>query len=124
MGIQLDLWFDSFDNTFALIRTDHLEEPTAVDGDEEYGFAFHLIRGLKTGEIVGFGNDGGNLAEDYYKLMEFLEEKPISELYDVPALNLYDATIGEIITAIYRRFVLAESEVSAQKIPEGQTRRE
>lgn len=111
MGQELDLWFDSFDNTFVLMLVDHAREPTAADKDEDYDYLFHFIRGLKTGEVIGFGNDGGDLAEDYDRLMPLLDEKPVPGLYDVPKLGLHDATLDEIITAIYRRFVLREGTV-------------
>ena len=73
-------------------------------------YLFHFIRGLKTGEVVGFGNDGGDLAEDYDRLMHLLSKRPVPGFYDVPKLGLCDATLDEIITAIYRRFVLREGE--------------
>jgi len=111
MGRELDFWFDSFDNTFVLMLTDHPREPTAVDNDEDYDYLFHLIRGLKTGEVAGFGNNGGDLAEDYERLIHLLSKKPIPGLYDVPKLGLHDAALDEIITAIYRRFVLGEGTV-------------
>jgi hypothetical protein len=111
MGRGLDFWFDSFDNTFVLMLMDRPREPTAVDNDEDYDYLFHLVRGLKTGEVVGFGNDGGDLAEDYERLMHLLSRKPVPGLYDVPKLGLHDATLGEIVTAIYRRFVLGEGAV-------------
>lgn len=111
MGRGLDFWFDSFDNTFVLMLVDHPREPTAVDNDEDYDYLFHFIRGLRTGEVIGFGNDGGNLAEDYEKILHLLGQKPVPGLYDVPELGLRDATLDEIITAIYRRFVLREGAV-------------
>jgi hypothetical protein len=106
MGRELDFWFDSFDNTFVLMLVDHPREPTAVDNDEDYDYLFHFIRGLKTKEVIGFGNDGGDLAEDYDRLIYLLKEKPVPGLYDVSKLGLHDITLDEIITAIYRRFVL------------------
>ena len=111
MGRELYFWFDSFDNTFVLMLADHPREPTAADNDEDYEYLFHFIRGLKTGEVIGFGNDGGDLAEDYDRLMHLLGKKPVPGLYDVPKLDLHDAAFDEIITAIYRRFVLGESAV-------------
>jgi hypothetical protein len=111
MGQELYFWFDSFDNTFVLMLVDHPREPTAADNDEDYDYLFHFIRGLKTGEVIGFGNDGGDLAEDYDRLVHLLSKKPVPGLYDVPKLGLRDATLDEIITAIYRRFVLGEGAV-------------
>jgi hypothetical protein len=111
MRRELDFWFDSFDNTFVLMLMDRPREPTAVDNDEDYEYLFHFIRGLKTGEVVGFGNDGGDLAEDYNRLMSLLDKKPVPGLYDVPKLGLRDATLDEIIAVIYRRFVLGEDAV-------------
>jgi len=108
MARELDFWFDSFDNTFVLMLVDHPREPTAADNDEDYDYLFHIIRGLKTGEVIGFGNDGGDLAEDYDRLMHLLSKKPVPGLYDVPKLGLRDVALDEIITAIYRRFALRE----------------
>ena len=110
MGRRLDLWFDSFENTFDLLLTDRPKEPTAND-DAHYDFLLYFIRSLKTGEVVGFSNEGGNLATDYERLMGLLEDTPIPGLFDVPELGVRDATLDEIITAIYRRFVLGEGAV-------------
>ena len=65
-----------------------------------------LIKSSETGEVIGFSNEGSDLAEDYIRTMHLLEEKPFPGRYDVPQLGLQDATLDEIITAIYRRFVL------------------
>jgi hypothetical protein len=111
MGQELDFWFDSFDNTFVLMLVDHPREPTAADNDEDYEYLFHFIRGLETGKVIGFGNDGSDLAEDYDRLMHLLSKEPVPGLYDVPKLGLRDVTLGEIITAIHRRFVLGEGAV-------------
>jgi hypothetical protein len=43
--------------------------------------------------------------------MHLLGKEPVSGLYDVPKLGLHDATLKEIITTIYRRFVLGEGAV-------------
>ena len=110
MGRRLDLWFDSFENTFDLLLTDRPKEPTAND-DANYDFLLYFIRSLKTGEVVGFSNEGGNLATDYERLMGLLEDTPIPGLFDVPELGVRDATLDEIITAIYRRLVLGEGAV-------------
>jgi hypothetical protein len=108
MARELDFWFDSFDNTFVLMLVDHPREPTAADNDEDYDYLFHIIRGLKTGEVIGFGNDGGDIAEDYDRLMLLLSKKPVPGLYDVSKLGLRDVALDEIITAIYHRFALRE----------------
>ena len=108
------------------MRTDYVGGPTAYE-DETYEFRLHLIRSLRTGEIAGFSNDGGDLAEDYERLMELLREKPIPGRYDVPDLSLQDATLDQIITIIYQRFVLGqehrypmgEERVLAHKVAEG-----
>ena len=79
--------------------------------DETYQFVLHVLRSYRTGEIAGFSNEGGELAKDYECIMQLLAEKPIPERYDVPELGLYDVTLDEIITAIYRRFVLGKGAV-------------
>jgi len=79
--------------------------------DETYQFVLHILRSYRTGEIAGFSNEGGELARDYEYIMQLLTERPIPERYDVPQLGLRDAPLDEIITAIYRRFVLGESVV-------------
>jgi len=79
--------------------------------DETYDFLLHLIKSSETGEVVGFSNEGSDLGEDYTTMMHLLKEKPFPGRYDVPKLDLYDATLDEIITAIYRRFVLGEGGV-------------
>lgn len=117
MGKRLDLYYESPQGYFSLIWPEYDGEGVGHD-DETYDFVLHVLRSYRTGEIVGFSNDGGELSEDYERIMEFLNEKPISELYDVPALDLYDATIGEIITAIYRRFVLEEKAIAESKVRE------
>ena len=44
-------------------------------------------------------------------IIPFLGKKPIPGRYDVPKLGLNDVTLSEIITAIYRRFVLGAGTV-------------
>jgi len=106
----LDFRFDAFDNYFSLMLADYANGPTGHD-DETYDFVLHLIKSFKTGKVVGFSNDGGDLAEDYEKIMRLLRKRPIPGLYEVPKLGLRDATLDEIITAIYRCFVLGEGAV-------------
>ncbi len=72
-----------------------------------YEYLFFPIRDLVTGEIVGFSNDGGYFPEDYPRIMQLLKEHPIRERYDVPELGLMDATVDQILTAIYEQYVLA-----------------
>lgn len=86
--------------------------------DETYQFVLHILRSYRTGEIAGFSNEGGELAKDYESIMQLLAEKPIPEHYDVPELGLCDATLDEIITAIYRRFVLREGAVEYPTLEE------
>ena len=89
---------------------DHLGGCTGHD-DETYDFLLHLIKSSETGEVIGFSNEGSDLAEDYIRTMRLLKERPFPGRYDVSQLDLYDATLDEIITAIYRRFVLGEGAV-------------
>ena len=110
MGEILDFRFDAFDNYFCLMLADYANGPTGHD-DETYDFALHLIKSFKTGKVVGFSNDGGDLAEVYEKIMRLLRKSPIPNRYDVPKLGLYDAILDEIITAIYHCFVLREGAV-------------
>jgi len=117
MGRPLYFRFDSFDNYFCLKFTDCPREPTAVWQDDLYEYRFQLIRGLRTGEIKGFSNDGGDLAQDYPRLMELLAQHPIPGLYDVPNLNLTDATLPQIITAIYERYVATRRAELQQVYP-------
>ena len=105
MGKSLSFRFDPFRNYFSMMLVDREREPTAHD-DETYEFCLHLIRSLRTGEIKGFSNDGGDLAQDYSRLMELLEAHPVPGRYDVPDLGLTDATLPEVITAIYERYVV------------------
>lgn len=127
MGQPLYFRFDSrFGNYFCLMRTDYVGGPTAYE-DETYEFRLHLIRSFRTGEVAGFANDGGDLAEDYERLMELLRENPVPGRYDVPDLGLWDAALDQIITAIYQRFVLGqeyrypmiEERIPAHRVAEG-----
>jgi hypothetical protein len=119
MGEILDFRFDAFDNYFYLMLADYANGPTGHD-DEAYEFALHLIKSFETGKVVGFSNDGGDLAEDYEKIMRLLRKRPIPGRYDVPKLSLHDATLDEIITTIYRRFILGEGAVEYPKAEEKQ----
>jgi hypothetical protein len=110
MGQKLDLWFQPDSNYFSLILEDHPRGCTGHD-DETYDFLLHLIKSSETGEVIGFSNEGSDLAEDYIRTMYLLEEEPFPGRYDVPQLGLHDATLDEIITSIYHRFVLEESAV-------------
>ena len=110
MGRKLDLWFQSDSNYFSLMLEDYPRGCTGHD-DETYDFLLHLIKSSETGEVIGFSNEGSDLAEDYIRMIQLLEEKPFLGRYDVPKLGLHDATLDEIITAIYRRFVLREGAV-------------
>lgn len=110
IGESLDFRFDAFDNYFCLMLADYANGPTGHD-DETYDFVLHLIKSFKTGKVVGFSNDSGDLAEDYEKIMRLLRKRPIPGRYDVPKLGLHDATLDEIITTIHRRFVLREGAV-------------
>jgi len=103
-------------DVFGLMCDDRPREPTAVWQDDVYEYRFHLIRGLRTGEIKGFSNDGGDLARDYERLMELLAEHPVPGQYDVPDLDLTDATLPEIIAAIYGRYVAAQAPEPAYPI--------
>jgi hypothetical protein len=89
---------------------DHPRGCTGHD-DETYDFLLHLVKDSETGEVIGFSNVGSDLAEDYIRMMRLLEGKPFPGRYDVPKLGLRDAVLDEIITAIYRRFVLGEDVV-------------
>jgi hypothetical protein len=110
MGQKLDLWFQSDSNYFSLMLEDYPRGCTGHD-DETYDFLLHLIKSSETGEVIGFSNEGSDLAEDYIRTMRLLEEKPFPGRYDVPKLGLHGATLDEIITTIHRRFVLGEGAV-------------
>ena len=117
MGRKLDLWFQPDSNYFSLILEDHPRGCTGHD-DETYNFLVHLIKSSETGEVIGFSNEGSDLAEDYIRTMHLLEEKPFPGRYDVPKLGLHDVTLDEIITAIYHRFVLREGTVEYTTLEE------
>jgi hypothetical protein len=110
MGKKLNLRYESPQGYFSLTSPDYGGGGMGHD-DETYQFVLHILRSYRTGEIAGFSNEGGELARDYEYIMQLLTEKPIPERYDVPQLGLRDAPLDEIITAIYRRFVLGESVV-------------
>jgi len=82
--------------------------PTAAASDEDYECLFHTVVNLATGETVGFSNEGGDLAQDYSRLMGLLAEHPVPGRYDVPDLGLTGATLPEIITAIYEHYVVVQ----------------
>lgn len=122
MGRPLRLWYSKLADVFGLMFNDRPREPTAVWQGGVYEYRFHLIRGLRTGEVRGFSNDGGDLAQDYLRLMELLEAHPVPGRYDVPDLGLTDATLPEIITAIYERHVVGqESEFAYPLVGDGAT---
>lgn len=77
---------------------------------ETYNFLLHLVYSHRTGELIGFTNDSSDLAQDYPRLMELLEAHPVPGRYDVPELGLTDATLPEIITVIYERYVVGREE--------------
>ena len=81
--------------------------PVQTAEEERYEFRLQLLLDRHTGQLVGFSNEGGDLAQDYPRLMELLAQHPVPGLYDVPDLNLTDATLPQIITAIYERYVAA-----------------
>jgi hypothetical protein len=105
MNRSLELYYDEWAGWFTLLFQDRPRQSTAAGADKEYAYLFHPIVSLKTKEIVGFSNEGGDLAQDYPRLMELLEAFPVPGRYDVPDLGLTDATLPEIITAIYERYV-------------------
>jgi len=108
MGIPLSLWYEEPWGTFLLMRTDRPRRPTYAWGDEIYEYRFHVVQTSLTGEIAGFSNEGNDLAQDYPRLMELLEAHPIPGRYDVPDMGLTDATLPEIITAIYEQYVVGQ----------------
>ena len=91
---------------FSLMWKDYDRGGTGHD-TRHYSYLFFPIRDLTTGEIVGFCNSGGELPKDYPRIMQLLKEHPIHERYDVPELGLVDATVDQILTAIYQQYVLA-----------------
>ncbi len=104
MGKLLILHYYSPWGTFDLLPDERW--PVDIAEDELYKFRLQLLQDRDTGQLVGFSNDGGDLAQDYPRLMELLAEHPVPGRYDVPDLGLTDATLPEIITAIYERHVV------------------
>lgn len=103
MGKLLVLHYYTPWDTFDLLPDERW--PVYVAEDELYEFRLQLLRDRHTDQLVGFGNEGGDLAQDYHRLMKLLAEHPVPGHYDVPDLNLADATLPEIITAIYEQYV-------------------
>lgn len=113
---------DEWAGWFTLLFEDRPRQSTAAEADEEYARLLHPIVSLETEEVVGFSNEGGDLAQDYLRLMELLEAHPVPGRYDVPDLKLTDATLPEIITAIYERYVVEqESEFAYPLVGDGAT---
>ena len=105
MSRSVELHYDKWAGWFTLLFKDRPRQSTAAGADGEYACLLHPIVSLETGKIVGFSNEGGDLARDYRRLMELLEAHPVPGRYDVPDLGLTDAPLPEIITAIYERYV-------------------
>ena len=106
MNRSMEFYYDEWAGWFTLLFEDRPRQPTAAGPDAEYKYLLHPIVNLGTGEVVGFSNEGGDLAHDYPRLMELLIEHPVPGHYDVPDLDLTDAALPEIITAIYERYVV------------------
>ena len=106
MKESLVLYYDTLWNTFDLLPGGRW--PVYIAEDELYEFHLQLLRDRRTDELVGFSNEGGDLAQDYPRLMELLAAHPVPGLYDVPDLGLTDATLPEIISAIYERYIAGE----------------
>ena len=105
--MQKSLYFryEQPEHYFSLMWQDYRGRGTALD-DITPNFVFQVVRDLKTGEVVGFCNEGGRLHEDYETIQRALRRHPITEQFDVPALGLYDATVDRIIAEIYERYVV------------------
>ncbi|MEE8392083.1 MAG: hypothetical protein V3S14_14985 [Anaerolineae bacterium] len=101
---ELAFRFDPARNFFSLLRSDYAGGGVTYN-DETYNFLLYLVYSHQTGELIGFTNDSSDLAQDYERLMELLAEHPIPGCYDVPDLGLTGATLPEVITAIYERYV-------------------
>ena len=101
---ELTFRFDPTRNFFSLLRSDYVGGGVTYD-DERFNFLLHLVYSHRTGKLVGFTNDSSDLAQDYPRLMKLLAEHPVPGRYDVPDLNLADATPPEIIAAIYEQYV-------------------
>jgi len=114
MGRSLRLYYSVVSNTFDLLPGPRW--PVDIAEDELYEFRLQLLRDRYTGQLVGFSNDGGDLARDYARLMELLAEHPVPGQYDVPDLGLTDAMLPEIIAAIYERYVAAQAPEPAYPI--------
>ncbi|MBL7065121.1 MAG: hypothetical protein ISS49_13070 [Anaerolineae bacterium] len=108
MNRSLELYYDEWAGWFTLLLQDRPRQSTAAGADEEYAYLFHPIVSLKTKEIVGFSNEGGDLAQDYPRLMKLLAAHPVPGCYDVPDLGLTGATLLEIVTAIYEHYVVGQ----------------
>jgi len=113
---ELTFRFDPTRNFFSLLRSDYAGGGVTCD-DEAYNFLLHLIYSHWTGKLVGFTNDSSDLAQDYPRLMELLKAHPVPGRYDVPDLGLTDATLPEIISAIYERYVAGVEQESAFVYP-------
>ena len=94
MGKLLILHYYSPWGTFDLLPDERW--PVDIAEDELYKFRLQLLQDRDTGPLVGFSNEGGDLAQDYPHLMELLEAHPVPGRYDVPDLGLTDATLPEI----------------------------
>jgi len=110
MNRSMEFYYDEWAGWFTLLFEDRPRQPTAAGPDAEYKYLLHPIVNLGTGEVVGFSNEGGDLAQDYPRLMELLAERPVPGRHDVPDLGLTNATLPEIITAIYEQYVVKTVE--------------
>ena len=115
MGRPLRLHYYTPWDTFDLLPG--ARWPVQTADDERYEFRLQLLLDRHTGQLVGFSNEGGDLAQDYPRLMELLAQHPVPGLYDVPDLNLTDATLPQIITAIYERYVATRRAEPEQVYP-------
>ena len=106
MNKSLTLYYNLIFDEFILMQENRQRSPTYACYDEVYAFCFHWILDSVSDEIVGFSNEGSDLAQDYPRLMELLAAHPVPGRYDVPDLGLTDATLPEIITAIYELYVV------------------
>jgi len=104
MGKLLILHYYNPWDTFDLLPGERW--PVDIAEDELYEFRLQLLQDRHTGQLVGFSNEGSDLAQDYSRLMELLEAHPVPGRYDVPDLGLTDATLPEIVTVIYERYVV------------------
>ena len=104
MGKLLVLHYYAPWDTFDLLPGERW--PVDIAEDALYEFRLQLLRDRDTGQLVGFSNEGSDLAQDYPRLMELLAMYPVPGRYDVLDLGLTDATLPEIITAIYEHYVI------------------